>query len=104
MEQLLPLAKGLWELPASPFLPPEVQIQNTFPQASCIRTPEWSGVGQLCIWGTMGPLPGKRQSSSQFTQGPFSEGLWEMSLLPAMGPVDTNSQGCAECGEAVLCA
>lgn len=32
----------------------------------------------------------------------FVEGLWEMSLRPALGPADTDSRGCAAQGEDVL--
>lgn len=30
------------------------------------------------------------------------EGLWEMSLLPALGPADTHNPGCAAQGEDAL--
>lgn len=86
MGQPLSFAQALWEPPFSPFLPPEVQIQNAFPQVAGTRTPEYSAVGQLIIWGTVRPLPGLRQSSSPFTPETFLEGLWGMSLMPATGP------------------
>lgn len=40
-----------------------------------------------------------RGNQTEFTLEMFVEGLWEMSLRPALGPVDTDSRGCAAQGE-----
>lgn len=50
-----------------------------------------------CIWGCSGDLLQARGSQAAgFTLESVWGGIWEVSLLPAVGPVQIDSQGCAE--------
>lgn len=50
-----------------------------------------------CIWGCRGgPLKARGSQAAGFTLESVWGGIWEVSLLPAVDPVQIDSQGCAE--------
>lgn len=89
MQQSLPLLKALRELPVSPFLLPDVQIQSKFPQVACTRIPGWSGGATHDFGEQWGLFQARGSQAASLPWRPFLEGLWEVSLLVTSGPVET---------------
>lgn len=89
MQQSLPLPKALSELPVSPFLLPDVQIQSKFPQVACTRIPGGLGWASRAFGEQWGLFQVKGSQAASLPWRPFLEGLWEVSLLATSGPVET---------------
>ena len=92
--------QALGELPFSPCPPPWSRCRTDFPRP-LVPGPQ-GGLGQTSVhlgiqWG---PLPSRVEAVRR--QGsPWGQwgGTLEVSLLPAIRPMDTNSQDCAERGD-----